>query len=99
MYFRGTDDKVWRVKTDGTDASNPHGFKTQSDVLVAADGYMYFRGPDDKAWRVRTYGNDASNPHGFKTQSNVFVAADASMFFPGTHHHLFPPTTPPTPTS
>ncbi len=52
MYFRGTDDKVWRVKTDGTDASNPGGFKTHSDVLVAADGYMYFRGTDDKVWRV-----------------------------------------------
>ncbi len=53
MYFRGTDDKVWRVKTDGTDSSNPGGFKTHSDVLVAADGYMYFRGTDDKVWRVK----------------------------------------------
>jgi hypothetical protein len=41
MYFRGTDDKVWRVSTDGTSVrSNPGGFKTHSNVFVAAGGFL-----------------------------------------------------------
>jgi hypothetical protein len=84
MYFRGTDDKVWRVSTDQKISSNPGGFKTQSDVFVAADGFMYFRGTDDKVWRVSTDGSVATNPGGFKTHSNVFVGADGLMYFRGT---------------
>jgi hypothetical protein len=85
MYFLGTDDKVWRVKTDGTGGTNPGGFKTQSDVFVAADGFMYFRGTDDKVWRVKTDGTGGTNPGGFKTHSDVFVAADDGyMYFRGT---------------
>jgi hypothetical protein len=39
MYFRGTDDKVWRVSTDGTTVrSNPGGFTTHSNVRFAAHG-------------------------------------------------------------
>jgi hypothetical protein len=84
MYFRGTDDKVWRVSTDEKVSSNPGGFKTHSDVFVAADGFMYFRGTDDKVWRVSTDGSVSSNPGGFKTQSDVFVGADGLMYFRGT---------------
>ena len=89
MYFRGTDDTLWRSKTDGTDGSNPNGFKTLSDVFVAADGYMYFRGTDDTLWRSKTDGTDGSNPNGFKTLSNVFVAADGYMYFRGTDDTLW----------
>lgn len=44
---------VWfraeRVKTDGTNASDPGGFTTHSNVQVFSDA-MYFRGTDDKVW-------------------------------------------------
>src|SRR5258708_9782656 len=79
MYFRGTDDKVWRVKTDGTDASNPKGFKTQSDVFGAADGYMYFRGTDDKVWRVKTDGIKGKYDVVYVgTENNTIYAIDIS---------------------
>jgi predicted alpha-1,6-mannanase (GH76 family) len=87
MYFRGTDDKVWKVNPlNPNDNSNPGGFKTKSNVFVANDGYMYFRGTDDKVWKVNPLDpNDNSNPGGFKTQSDVIVAGNI-MYFQGTDH-------------
>jgi hypothetical protein len=50
MYFRGTDDTFWRSKTDGTQGSNPAGYKTQSNLFVASDA-AYFRGTDNALWK------------------------------------------------
>jgi hypothetical protein len=74
---------IWAVSRPSSQSSNPGGFKTQSDVFVADDGFMYFRGTDNKVWRVSTDGSIRSNPGGFTTQSNVF-AAGGFMYFRGT---------------
>jgi predicted alpha-1,6-mannanase (GH76 family) len=50
MYFRGTDDTFWRSKTDGTQGSNPGGYKTQSNLFLASDA-AYFRGTDNSLWK------------------------------------------------
>jgi predicted alpha-1,6-mannanase (GH76 family) len=66
---------------------NPGQLKTQSDVFIAADGYMYFQGTDQAVWRVNSAdSSDRTNfggPAKIKTKSNIFVA-DSRMFFRGT---------------
>src|SRR5258707_11653268 len=88
---------IWAVSRPvGGDASNPGGFKTHSDVLVAADGYMYFRGTDDKVWRVKAHGTDASNPGVFKTDTDELVPAHGYIDFPGADNKVWPVTRMPT---
>jgi Chitinase class I len=91
MYFRGTDNAVWRVNpsnpADNTNFGGPGVIATQSNV-VASGGFMYLQGTDDKVWRVTIANPDPSNPGrvnpgGFTTLSNVH-AADGVMYFRGT---------------
>ena len=92
MFFRGTDNTVWQMNTDGSGLHNPGGFKTNSDIFVAADGYMYFQGTDQAIWRVNVADpserNNFGGPGVIKTQSNVFVAGN-SMFFRGTDNTVW----------
>jgi hypothetical protein len=75
LYFRGTDNAVWRVHplnpADNTNFGGPGVIATQSNV-VAVGGYMYLRGTDDnsslpyahngKVWRVNMHNPDPNNP-------------------------------------
>jgi hypothetical protein len=48
LYFRGTDDAVWRVNatcpSESTNYGGPRVVAAQSNVFPADDGYLYFRG-------------------------------------------------------
>ena len=87
MFFRGTDDKVWQMNTNGSGLTNVGGFKTQSNVFPASDGYIYFQGTDQAVWRVNIANpSDHTNfggPDKIKTKSDIFVAGN-KMFFRGT---------------
>jgi len=90
MYFQGTDQAIWRVNVNLTDAifdynnfGGPNRIKTKSNVFPS-DGYLYFRGTDDKVWQMST--TEPYNPTnlgGFTTHSNIFVL-DGYMYFQGT---------------
>jgi hypothetical protein len=86
IYFRGTDDRLLRVRTDGTGGSNPGTNKTKSAPFVS-DGYIYFRGTDDRLLRVRTDGTGGSNPGMNKTKSAPFVSS-GYIYFQGTDDRL-----------
>ena len=98
MYFRGTDNAVWRVNpmnaAENTNFGGPGVIATQSNV-VAVGGYMYLRGTDDKVWRVNMHNNPNNPPQmlnplhlegdpiGFVTHSNVNCSRGI-MYFRGT---------------
>ncbi len=86
IYFRGPDDRLLKVRIDGTGASNPGLNKTYSAPFVS-EGYIYFRGPDDRLLRVHTDGHGESNPGGNKTKSAPFVS-EGYMYFQGTDDRL-----------
>jgi hypothetical protein len=98
MYFRGTDNAVWRVNpmnaADNTNFGGPDVIATQSNV-VAVGGYMYLRGTDDKVWQVRIGNNpDPNNPGrvnlgGFTTWSDVLVGDDGYLYFRGTDNAVW----------
>ena len=89
VYFRGTDDRLLRINSDGSD-SYPIGSNTTSSTPFVfsdpLDGtWVYFRGTDDKLWKVRDdedgseltwIGNDVGNPQ--RTNSTPFVTFDAA---------------------
>ena len=87
VYFQGTDDKLWKVKTDGSGTSHIGGHKTKSSPFVAGD-WVYFQGTDDKLWKIKTDGGDNSHIGGHKTKSSPFVAGDW-VYFQGTDDKLW----------
>jgi hypothetical protein len=97
LYFRGTDNAVWRVNpsnpADNTNFGGPDVIATQSSV-VAVGGYMYLRGTDDKVWRVNIHNPDPNNPGrvnlgGFTTWSDVLVGDDGYLYFRGTDNAVW----------
>jgi predicted alpha-1,6-mannanase (GH76 family) len=88
LYFRGTDNAVWRVNatnpSDCTNFGGPGALSTQSNVYPADDGHIYFCGVDGKVWRVSIVA--PYNPAAlgsFAAASDVF-AADGYAYFRGT---------------
>jgi predicted alpha-1,6-mannanase (GH76 family) len=88
MYFRGTDDAVWRVNaTDPGDSTNfggPAVVCATSSVFPADDGYLYFRDRGNKVRRLNpAHPRDRGNPGRFEALSGIF-AAGGYMYFRGT---------------
>jgi len=93
LYFRGTDNAVWRVNatnpSDCTNFGGPSALSTQSNVYPADDGHIYFCGVDGKVWRA-----SAVEPHNpaplsnFTAQSDVF-AASGYVYFRGTDNAVW----------
>jgi hypothetical protein len=95
VYFRGTDDKLWRVKNDGSQQSQIGGNKTKSTPFVTTHGSedcVYFQGTDDKLWRVKSDGSQQSQIGGNKTKATPFVTTHGSedwVYFQGTDDKLW----------
>ena len=100
VYFRGTDDKLWKVDGDGTGQMQIGTNKTKATPLVFADPvtgeWVYFRGTDDKLWKVRgdSAGTGLTQIGNNKTKSTPFVTFDSStgdvwVYFQGTDDKLW----------
>jgi len=87
VYFQGTDDKLWKVRTDGSDNSHIGGHYTKSSPFVVGD-WVYFQGTDDKLWKIKTDGGDNSHIGGHYTKSSPFVVGDW-VYFRGTDDKLW----------
>src|SRR5713101_5569337 len=100
VYFRGTDDKLWKVNGDGTGLTQIGTNKTKSTPFVFADPltgeWVYFQGTDDKLWKVRgdSAGTSLTQIGTNKTKSTPFVTFDSStgdvrVYFQGTDDKLW----------
>jgi hypothetical protein len=88
VWFRGTDDKLWRMKTDGSLQSNPGGNKTLNTPFVTADGWVWFQGPNNALCRMKTDGSEFSAPGSHTTLNTPFVTADGWVWFRATNNAL-----------
>jgi predicted alpha-1,6-mannanase (GH76 family) len=93
MYFRGTDNAVWRVNAtnpgDCTNFGGPGVISTRSNVYPADDEHIYFCGTDGKVWRMSTV--QPHNPSAlgnFTAQSDV-LAANGYVYFRGTDNAVW----------
>jgi hypothetical protein len=89
IYFRGTDDKLWKVGTDGRSGMNLGGYHTRSTPFVFGD-YIYFQGEHDKLYQVNINNPNGDNRNlgGYKTKSSPFVSGDY-VYFQGTDNQLW----------
>jgi predicted alpha-1,6-mannanase (GH76 family) len=93
LYFRGTDNAVWRVNgtnpSDNTNFGGPNVVSARSIVFPADDGYLYFRGLDNTVWRLNLANpGDRGTPGNFRTHSGVY-ARDGYMYFRGTDNAVW----------
>ena len=73
VYFQGTNNELWKVKTDRTDSHWLGGLLTLSSPFVYED-YVYFQGPNDELWKVKIDGTDGGRVQPYcKTLSTPFV--------------------------
>jgi hypothetical protein len=92
VYFRGTDDRLLRVRTNGADGMWLGGNHTKSAPFVAQDPtgdiWVYFQGTDDRLLRVKSDGTrpeDDVPPKaqftGIYIKSTPFVTTDGWVYF------------------
>jgi plastocyanin len=87
IYFQGTDNKLWRLNTDGTGGVNLGGYKTKSAPVVFG-GHVYFQGTDDALWQILPDGTGGIRVGGgYKTSASPFVAS--GIYFRGTDDKLW----------
>jgi hypothetical protein len=87
IYFQGTDNKLWKVRQDGTNGVHLGGYDTNSTPFVT-DQYIYFQGTDDKLWRIELDGSHGVNLGRYKSKSAP-VVAESFIFFQGTDNKLW----------
>jgi phospholipase C len=80
VYFRGTDDVLWRVDLDGNGGrrlgDNPSKpFKTKSTPFAYGQ-FIFFQGTDDELWRIKLDGSGGMNMRDALTRSAPFVAGN-----------------------
>ena len=88
VYFRGTDNKLWRMKTDGSSQNVINNNTTSSTPLVTSDGWVWFQGTDNRLWKVFNDGTQQSQPGNNTTSSSPFVLGDW-VYFRGTDNRLW----------
>jgi hypothetical protein len=88
VWFQGTDNRLWKVCTDGSQQSQPGNNTTSSSPVVAGD-YVYFRGTDNKLWRMKTDGSSQNVINHNTTASSPFVTSDGWVWFQGTDDRLW----------
>jgi hypothetical protein len=88
VYFQGTDDKLWKVRSDGTQQSQIGG-NTTAAMPYVVDGWVYFRGTDNKLWKVFNDGSKQLHIGDNTTLSTPFVTADGWVYFQGTDNKLW----------
>ena len=87
VYFRGTDNKLWKVNADGTGQVNIGGNTTKSTPFVTSDGWVWFQGTDNKLWKIFNDGTRQSQPGNNSTSSSPMVVGDW-VYFQGTDNKL-----------
>jgi 1-phosphatidylinositol phosphodiesterase len=88
IYFRGTDNKLWRIdKGTGRNGVNLGGYKTSSSPFCY-DDHIYFQGMDNKLWSIDYNGNNGVNLGGYKTSSTP-CASISYIYFRGTDDKLW----------
>jgi hypothetical protein len=88
VYFRGTDDKLWKVSVCGTGQLWIGSNHTKSTPFVTSDGWVWFQGTDDKLWKVFIDGTQLSQPGNNSTSSSAAVVGDW-VYFRGTDSKLW----------
>jgi len=88
VYFRGTDNKLWKVNSDGTAQMQIGNNTTKSTPFVTPDGWVWFQGTDNKLWKVFNNGTQQSQPRGNTTSSSPTVVGDY-VYFQGTDNKLW----------
>jgi hypothetical protein len=88
VYFRGTDNKLFKIKNDGTGQMQIGNNKTNSTPWVTSDGWVWFQGTDDKLFKVFNDGSQLSQPGNNKTSSSPTVVGDW-VYFRGNDDKLF----------
>lgn len=59
IFFRGTiDNKLWKVRIDGTEQTFLNNWTLASPFAGAGDGWVYFKGTDAVLWKVDFNGNN-----------------------------------------
>ena len=100
VYFQGTDNRLLKVNSDGSNGFQIGTNTTSSAPFVFSDPvdgeWVYFRGTDDKLWKVRgdSAGTDLTQIGSNTTSSTPFVTLDAStnevwVYFQGTDNKLW----------
>jgi hypothetical protein len=93
IYYQGTDNKLWKVRDDGTLQSQIGANTTASSPFVVPDpnggAWVYFQGTDNKLWKVRDDGTLLSQIGANTTASTPFVVPDPNggpscVYFQGT---------------
>jgi hypothetical protein len=79
VYFRGTNNGLYRINIDGTGFTQIRGFETTSSPFVA-DGVIYFKGTTNLLNRVNIDGTGFQNIGGNSTSSAPFVAKGVVYF-------------------
>ena len=95
VYFQGTDNKLWRVRNDGSHQTQIGRNTTSSTPFVSSrgdDDWVYFQGTDNKLWRVKHNGGEQSQIGHNTTKSMPFVMQhgnDDWVYFQGTDNKLW----------
>jgi hypothetical protein len=82
VYFQGTtDNKLWKVRDDGSQQSQIGNNTTASTPFVTPDGWVYFQGTDNKLWKVFNDGSQQSQIGPNTTASTPFVSSAGPTAF------------------
>jgi Domain of unknown function (DUF5050) len=88
VFFRGTDNKLWKVNADGSGQLQIGHNTTKSTPFVTPDGWVWFQGTDNKLWKVFNDGSQQSQPRNNTTSSAPTVVGDW-VYFQGTDNKLW----------
>ncbi len=95
VYFRGTNNQLYRVRTDGSQQSQIGNMTSASMPFVVVQGtddWVYCQGVDNKLWRVKYDGSQQSNIGNNTTWSTPFVTSHGGegwVYFRGTNNKLY----------
>jgi hypothetical protein len=100
IYFKGTDNRLLRINSDGSDSYPIGGNYTNSTPFVFSDPltgqWVYFQGTDNRLLKVRddSAGTDLTHIGGQYTNSTPFVTFDATtqevhVYFQGLNNGLY----------
>ena len=88
VWFRGTNNILWRVFNDGSKQSRPGDRMIWTTPFVTADGWVWFQDIDYKLYRMKTDGSDLSTPgNAAKYTANLvpLVTDDGWVWFCGNN--------------
>ncbi|MFC5864180.1 DUF5050 domain-containing protein [Acidicapsa dinghuensis] len=88
IFFRGPNNKLMRVNSDGTGLSQLGNNTTNSTPFVTSDGWVWFQGTDDKLYKVFNDGSQLSRPGANDTTSSPTVVG-GWVYFRGKNNQLY----------